>query len=155
MLDLNPTLAACQQTLGTLGLLLRREVTREQGPEVRRCIQQQIPFPITPFLRPVLHAVKLWQHPAYKSSPGLAEQALTALQQPTLLTGVVPAPEALGLTQGLRVPVHVALGALLLLWGYGNVLAPHVCPLGDVLRGTAGRGRLPDQLARAILIDAH
>lgn len=112
-------------------------------------------LPHNTFLRPVLHAVKLWQHPAYKSSPGLAEQALTALQQPTLLTGVVPAPEALGLTQGLRVPVHVALGALLLLWGYSNVLAPHVCPLGDVLRGTAGRGRLPDQLARAILIDAH
>lgn len=67
----------------------------------------------------------------------------------------MPTTEAFGLTQGLHVPVDIALGALLLMGRNGNILALHICPLRDVLRGTAGRRRLLDQLACAILIDTH
>lgn len=71
------------------------------------------------------------------------------------LTRVVPTAETFGLTQGLHVPVHIALGALLLLGGNCSILVLRICPLRDVLRGTAGRGWLLDQPARAILIDTH
>lgn len=71
------------------------------------------------------------------------------------LTGVVPTTETFGLAHGLHVPVHVALGALLLLGGDGRLLAPPLYPPRDALRGSAGGGWLPHQPARAILIDAH
>lgn len=58
-----------------------------------------------------------------------------------ILTGIVPTPKAFGLSQGFHVPIHVALGALLL-GGDDDVLVLHVRPPGDVLRGAAGDGLL-------------
>lgn len=65
----------------------------------------------------------------------------------------MPPTEAFGLAQCFHVPIHVALGALLL-WGDDNVLALHVCPPGDVLGGTAGHGLL-QHLASAVLAGPH
>lgn len=74
-------------------------------------------------------------------------------QESSPLTGVVPPAEAFGLAQRFHVPIHVALGALLL-GGDDNVLALHVCPPGDVLRGAAGQGLL-QHLASAVLAGPH
>lgn len=68
-----------------------------------------------------------------------------------VLTRVVPPSKAFGLVQGLHVPVHIALGALLLLGRNGNLLVFNICSPGDILWGTTRSTRFLQQFAGAIL----
>lgn len=50
--------------------------------------------------------------------------------------------------------IHVTLGTLMLLGGYGNILTFHICSPGDVLWGTTTRTRFLEQFASAVQIGA-
>lgn len=92
-------------------------------------------------------------HRWVSSQQSLVKKGEKPEQGSPTLTGIVPPTEAFGLAQCFHVSIHVALGALLL-WGDDKLLALHVCPPGDVLRGTAGHGLL-QHLASAVLAGPH